>query len=545
MLTKFFISLVTFSALLILFTCRKAPPEPPDKPKYKQQIFLSVVDTSVTSVTLKVAIAESVEQRAFIVKRDTLTIFSALCSALDTTVTDTALLPNHNYTYKAYRLKNNIAIDSSDVVFAQTFPPLPISISVIEHGIVDVTLQIFIPDDEPARQYQLKRNGQTVLSGYVKKSDTIVVDNTVAPTTTYGYQAYRLRNGETVGMSNIAQVTTNDTTRNFTYWQIDTLGVSKKNLGVSKTSFVHDVAIINENDMWAVGDFSVGDSLYNAVHWDGLTWTLKTIYYIYQGQRYFSPLRAVYGFSANDVWVGSTQPMHWNGTVWEQFDITSSIFNGYIFKIWGTSSNNVYIVGTNGAIAHFDGVGWSAMQSGTTLALTDVFGVSSTELYVSGDQPSQGLGIILKSNGITWQTIVESAFIDSSVLFKPKLYGETVGVWRDEQGTLYTVGNLMYQYKNGRWDYVHSFPGNRLNGNPNYRYHGFLTAIRGNTANDIVVAGEFNTLRHFNGAKWSEVGLPYNPLQSSPNWYSCDIKGNSALVGGTGSGRGLVMRLWR
>jgi|GEM_PF-5950086 hypothetical protein len=105
--------------------------------------------------------------------------------------------------------------------------------------------------------------------------------------------------------------------------------------------------------------------------------------------------------------------------------------------------------------------------------------------------------------------------------------------------------DFQHQYKNGRWDYVHSFPGNRLNGNPNYRYHGFLTAIRGNTANDIVVAGEFNTLRHFNGAKWSEVGLPYNPLQSSPNWYSCDIKGNSALVGGTGSGRGLVMRLWR
>ena len=96
--------------------CKKKPTQPDDNtPKHKRQIFLYAVDTSVTEITLKVAIPESVAQRTFVVKRDTQTILSALCSALDTTFTDTALSPNHNYTYKAYRLKNNKAIDSSIV----------------------------------------------------------------------------------------------------------------------------------------------------------------------------------------------------------------------------------------------------------------------------------------------------------------------------------------------------------------------------------------------------------------------------------------------
>jgi hypothetical protein len=530
--------------LLFLPMCKKQPPEPPDKPKYKQQIFLSVVDTSVTELTLKVAIAESVEQRAFIVKRDTQTILSALCSALDTTFTDTALLPNRAYTYKAYRLKNNRAIDSSQTLTITTRTYSPFVLSVLDTGINDATLKIAINDNSTNRQYQLTRNGQLVTAGYVNGNDTTLTDKQLAPLTTYTYTAYRSANGQAVDTSNTLQLTTHDdTTRNFTLWRMDTLGDGN-------ASYLGDVAVINENNIWVVGHIQVLDTngdyqLHNLARWDGTQWSITKVYYTYQGQLDISELHSVFAFNANDIWVGSTQPMHWNGTVWEQFDIPASIFYGYINKIWGTSSNNVYIVGTNGAIAHFDGVGWSAMQSGTTLALTDILGVSSTEIYVCGINQNYSLGIILKGNGESWQTLIQGGIIDTSQIFHTGLYGELSGLWRDNNSTMYAVGNLMYQYKNKKWDYVRSLPGNTVYGNPNYRYGGFLNSVRGNASNDILIAGEINTLQHFNGVKWSEVGIPYYPLQYGLHWYRCVMQGNFALVIGSKGSRGMVMQLRR
>ncbi len=86
-------------------TCKEKPPEPPDTPLYKRNIFLSVEDTGVTEITLKVSIPESVKNREFIVKRDGQTLFTNVLTYADTLLLDTALLPRHNYTYKAYRIK--------------------------------------------------------------------------------------------------------------------------------------------------------------------------------------------------------------------------------------------------------------------------------------------------------------------------------------------------------------------------------------------------------------------------------------------------------
>lgn len=102
---------------------------------------------------------------------------------------------------------------------------------------------------------------------------------------------------------------------------------------------------------------------------------------------------------------------------------------------------------------------------------------------------------------------------DTAELFLTKLYGITEGVWTDQHNTLYTVGNLMYRYRNGEWSYVESLQGNVLGGNPNNLYRGYLHAVRGNASNDMLIVGELNTLRHFNGVTWMEVGPPYRPLQ--------------------------------
>ncbi|MGB9664445.1 MAG: hypothetical protein ACPL25_05950 [Ignavibacteria bacterium] len=60
-----------------------------------------------------------------------------------------------------------------------------------------------------------------------------------------------------------------DTTSHEFSWEITYLGDGG-------SSVLYDVAIINENNIWAVGEIYMNDSLgrpepnaYNAIHWDG------------------------------------------------------------------------------------------------------------------------------------------------------------------------------------------------------------------------------------------------------------------------------------
>ena len=71
------------------------------------------------------------------------------------------------------------------------------------------------------------------------------------------------------------------TSHNFT-WQSWTFG----EIGTSR---LYDVAIVDENNIWAVGEIYLLDSLgqpdpraYNALHWDGIKFEIERIPYYYQ-----------------------------------------------------------------------------------------------------------------------------------------------------------------------------------------------------------------------------------------------------------------------
>ena len=67
------------------------------------------------------------------------------------------------------------------------------------------------------------------------------------------------------------------TSHNFTFqsWTFGTVG----------SSTLYDIAIINENNIWAVGEIMIADTsingytTYNAVHWNGGEWSLHKLYF--------------------------------------------------------------------------------------------------------------------------------------------------------------------------------------------------------------------------------------------------------------------------
>ena len=371
--------------------------------------------------------------------------------------------------------------------------------------------------------------------------DTVLYIDSLSPNQTYNYQAI-LSTDTTIKSEKVTVQTLETTSHNFT-WQSWTFGQQS-------SSVLYDVAIIDENNIWAVGEIYTEDSYtydslgnwidpYNAVHWNGNNWELVRIYYNYNGSNTWSPIRTILAFSSNDIWFSAG--IHWNGInfITKPMNIN---FPYLINKMWGTSSSDFYIVGNSGSMAHYNGTTWTQIESGTTLHLTDIYGDSKGNIYAAGVNISEVKGVLLKGNyQNNFSPMIYGEIINQNELFQ-KLYGELSSVWIDNNNTIYTGGNLLYNYKNNQWDYVRSLPENYIGGNPGTYYRGFIYSIRGNANNDYVIAGDRNTLKHFNGLSWQQIGLSYNP--SSPIiWFSVNVKNNTIVAAGTENGKAKVILL--
>lgn len=65
--------------------------------------------------------------------------------------------------------------------------------------------------------------------------------------------------------------------------------------------------------------------------------------------------------------------------------------------IWGSAANDVFAVGTNGLISHYDGSQWQEMESNSVSDLNGIWGSSSTEVFAVGEG-----GVILHYEGNQW-----------------------------------------------------------------------------------------------------------------------------------------------
>lgn len=152
-----------------------------------------------------------------------------------------------------------------------------LSLSLTEVNVFSATLTLETKDLSLPAQLSLTRNGSIQSTFFLHRPDTSIYDSTLKASTDYTWQILLKKGDQTEKTSNVLAGRTLDTTsHNFT-WRVDTLGYY--------LSIVRDVAIVNENNIWAVGAFykkhadrdsTVADR-YNAAHWDGKAWTLKKI----------------------------------------------------------------------------------------------------------------------------------------------------------------------------------------------------------------------------------------------------------------------------
>ena len=95
----------------------------------------------------------------------------------------------------------------------------------------------------------------------------------------------------------------------------------------------------------------------------------------------------------------------------------------WLYDVWGSSANDIFVVGQPGIVLHYDGSGWRQMSVPTNVPLIEVWGRSSNEVYACGHR-----GVILRYNGSSWSTMASGT--------SENLYG--IGSYR---GEVYCVGH--------------------------------------------------------------------------------------------------------
>ena len=431
----------------------------------------------------------------------------------------------------------------------QPQPPTPepeITLTFEDAYSIEAWIKITTTNIQLPAAVTLKQNNTVEQTISLLTQDSVIYIDSLLPKTTYTFQAF-IHSSNQSFKSNELSVTTMDTTsHNFT-WQTWTFGEHS-------SSILNDVAIIDENNIWAVGEIYMLDSLgqtdtYGIVHWNGQNWEPIKLYYSIPsgGEFVLSNIRGIIYLSSNEIWFAAGSIFRWDGVsqnvqlIFSRLDLSDP--NGSIEKLWGNSKTYLYGVGNKGTIVIYNGQTWQQISSGTEFPLIDIYSKDGNEIYTTGINVSEVRGVLLKGNANQFSIMINSEIIDESELFD-KLYGDLASVWIDELGTIYTGGNLLYRYKNNEWNYVTSLPENFIGGNPGSYYRGAISSIRGNASNDYIIAGERNTIKHFNGVSWKQIGLPYSPT-SPIGWAKVIQKGNLAIAVGINGSKAFIIMLNR
>jgi len=217
------------------------------------------------------------------------------------------------------------------------------------------------------------------------------------------------------------------------------------------------------NDVYAVGSETIW-------HYDGRSWMPEHSY----GGGF---LNGVWAASRNDVYVvwssgdgGRTgEVLHFDGRDWRRVASAPAALQ----SVWGTSGSDVYAVGRQETILHYDGSAWSTYSTGRREWLEGIWGSSSHDVFVAGLLDS-----ILHYDGARWTRQYTGA--------------PSLGLWGSSSQDVFAVGGSSITHYDGvRWSPQASGTTNNL------------FAVWGSSAHDVFAVGANGTILHYDGTGWS------------------------------------------
>ena len=368
----------------------------------------------------------------------------------------------------------------------------------------EVVLRVGLSDSGVVQDFNLVRDDSVVGVYYSSGNDTVIIDGGLMPDRDYEYRVDLVDGGRVRVSSESVVVHTLDTTSHEFDWEIDTLGVYG--------SYLNDVWIVDEDDIWVVGNIETDSGEYNVAHWNGEEWELLGIY------SNILDLYSIWYFNENDIWVTShCFPYHWNGAKWERYHLNDMGIDACVGDgIWASSPDDIYFVGLEGSIVHYDGKDFEKLESGTDIHLRGIWGLDKEHMWVVGTTNNWERGIILRKNKEKWETVYYTEPGDKKI-------GRFYSLWTDRESLIYLNGvsgrciynflldTLIVQENAGQW---------------------MGLAIMGTKCNDIFAVGYGSEVLHFNGKSW-HLYRQFQELYSTyVGWKCVYVTKNVVVVGG-------------
>ena len=202
-----------------------------------------------------------------------------------------------------------------------------------------------------------------------------------------------------------------------------------------------------------------------------------------------STLSGVSALDADNVWaVGDDGTiLHYDGKDWSAQESGTIV---WLRDVSALDANNVWAVGYGGTILHYNGTAWSAQVSGTTDNLYGVSALDANNVWAVGSD-DDGTVPVLHYNGTAWSAQESGILAKTNCLY---------GVSALDANSVWAVGNY---YDMSLQSIIYHFDG------ADWTEQGTRTAnglwdVSALDANNVWAVGEQGTIRYYNGAGWSE-----------------------------------------
>ncbi len=376
-----------------------------------------------------------------------------------------------------------------------TEPPPQISnLTIVEFDKAVTEIYLHLHNNKPNQDNEmiLIRDGQIISRFFTSAVDTFLVDTNLTSSTFYKYLVREINQNETVTSSNEISVRTLEPSNRSFRWE-------SYEFGDHNYSSIWDISIIDENNIWAVGEIYLKDSVgqndrkpYAAANWDGEKWNLdKVPYQDYGNPRppaYAGPLFAVDALDEKTIYSASfANLLKFENNSWNEkaFFMTDLTFMGQLKRISILNESQIYCVGNSGTIYLVMGNEWRLVVSGTKNDIYDICGyvnpLTNKEEMICGSSDREN-----PSNNL----LIRISDTDNLELIKHPENVLIGSAWTNKGFPIFTCGAGIYTNKTGEWK--------EITLEVNYG----SSKIRGNGLNDIFVCGVNGFAVHYNGVDW-------------------------------------------
>jgi hypothetical protein len=148
---------------------------------------------------------------------------------------------------------------------------------------------------------------------------------------------------------------------------------------------LHGVWVVGDDQVWAVGDkATILKCTSSCASYSSSNWSLDTV-----PSGVTSHLRGVWASSATDIFaVGFDGTiLHYDGSAWKKMTVNTST---YFHAVWGSGPSDVWAVGNpifakDEAIFHYDGSSWTKSPTPKdSMVLYDVWGSGANDVWAVG-----------------------------------------------------------------------------------------------------------------------------------------------------------------